>query len=146
MRFKKFSILFVLIVMVGLFTACSQKSVKVNDEEVKNYSEPILESILMAANKDDYSTYSKDFSDKMKEALTETNFKEHNKVIKDKIGEYKSKQFVKVQAKGDYITAIYSAKYSNEPKDVMVTVTFKTGDENHKVEGLFMTSPKLASK
>lgn len=146
MRFKKFSIFFVLIILVGLFTACGQKAVKVNNDEVKNYSEPLLESILMAANKDDYSTYSKDFSDKMKEALTETNFKEQNKIIKDKIGEYKSKQFIKAQAKDDYITAIYSAKYSNEPKDVMVTITFKSGDENHKVEGLFMTSPKLAGK
>jgi hypothetical protein len=131
--------------LLTLFTGCGQKT-KINEAEVRSYSDTKIESILTAANKDDYSAYSKDFSDKMKEAITESNFKLQNKLIKDKIGSYESKEFVKLQNKGEYITVIYKAKYSNEPKEVMVTITFRNGDDAHKVEGLFMTSPKLASK
>lgn len=146
MKIKRISLILMLIMLVSLFSACGQKPAKVDSNEVKKYSEPILENILSAANKDDYASYSKDFSDKMKEQLTESNFKQTNKLIKNKIGDYQSKEFVKVQVSGEYVVAIYSAKYSNEPKTVMVTVTFENGDESHKVEGLFLTSPKLSSK
>jgi hypothetical protein len=145
MKFKKFSPVLVLIMLLTLLAGCGQKT-KLDESEVRGYSDTKLENILAAANKDDYAAYSKDFSDKMKEALTESNFKQQNKLIKDKIGSYESKEFVKLQNKGEYITVIYKAKYSDEPKDVMVTITFRSGDEAHKVEGLFMTSPKLASK
>lgn len=145
MNLKKFSPVLVFIMLLMLLSGCGQKT-KLNEGEVRGYSDTKLENILTAANKDDYTAYSKDFSDKMKEALTESNFKQQNKLIKDKIGSYESKEFVKLQNKGEYITVIYKTKYSNEPKDVMVTITFRNGDEAHKVEGLFMTSPKLASK
>ena len=145
MKLKKFSPVIMLVMLLTLLAGCGQKT-KSNDGEVKAYSDTILENILMAANKDDYATYSKDFSDKMKAALTESNFKQQNKLIKDKIGNYDSKEFVKTQPNGDYTVVIYKGKYSSEPKDVMITITFKNGDEARKVEGLFMTSPKLASK
>lgn len=143
MKIKKISLLLGLILMLGLFASCGKK---INTEELRKYSDPALESILTAANKDDYAQYSKEFSDKMKEAIPENIFKEQNKLIKDKIGEYESKEFVKAQAKGEYTVVIYTAKYVKEPKGVMVSITFKNGDDNHTVEGLFMTSPKLASK
>jgi hypothetical protein len=74
-------------------------------------------------------------------ALTESNFKQQSK-----IGDYESKEFVKTQLNREYEVAIYKGKYSNEPKDVMISITFKNGDEAHKAQGLFMTSSKLASK
>jgi hypothetical protein len=145
MKLKKLCPVIVLVMLLTLLAGCGQKT-KLNEAEVKAYSDTILENILMAANKDDYASYSKDFSDKMKAAITESNFKQQNKLIKDKIGNYESKEFVKTQANGEYTVVIYKGKYVSEPKDVMITITFKNGDEAHKVEGLFMTSPKLASK
>jgi hypothetical protein len=134
-----------LVMLLTLLAGCGQKT-KSNEAEIKAYSDSILENILTAANKDDYGTYSKDFSDDMKVKLPESSFKQSNKLIKDKIGSYESKEFVKTQPSGEYIVVIYKGKYSDEPKDVMITITFKKGDEAHKVEGLFMNSPKLASK
>jgi hypothetical protein len=131
--------------LLTLLAGCGQKS-KINDAEVQTYSDAIVENILVSARKDDYAAFSKDFSDKMKAALTESMAKEQNKLIRDKIGNYESKEFIKTQLNGEYIVAIYKGKYSDEPKDVMISITFKNGDEAHKVEGLFMTSPKLASK
>ena len=145
MKMKKFIPVVMLAMLLMLLASCGQKT-KSNEAEVKAYSDTILENILVAANKDDYANYSKDFSEKMKAALTESNFKQQNKLIKDKIGNYESKGFVKTQANGEYIVAIYKGKYVSEPKDVMISITFKSGDGTHKVEGLFMTSPKLASK
>lgn len=145
MKIKKMGSVIVLVMLLTLLAGCGQK-VKLNEGEVRAYSDNIIENILTSANKDDYASYSKDFGSKMKEAVNENNFKQQNKTIKDKIGNYETKEFVKLQSKGEYIIVIYKAKYSNEPKDVMVTITFKNGDEAHKVEGLLMTSPKLASK
>jgi outer membrane lipoprotein-sorting protein len=145
MKLKKFIPVLMLAMLLTLLAGCGQKS-KSGEAEVKAYADTILENILVAANKDDYASYSKDFSDKMKTALTESNFKQQNKLIKDKIGDYVSKEFVKTQPNGEYVVAIYKGRYSSEPKDVMISITFKNGDEAHKVEGLFMTSPKLASK
>ena len=146
---KKISLFLIITLLVSLFTSCGKK-VQVNAEDVRAYSDTILENILTAGNKDDYSAYSKDFSDKMKELINENNFKDQNKVIKDKIGDYVSKEFTKVNTakeKGtNYIVVIYKTKYSNEPKDAMISITFREGDPDHKVEGLFMTSPKLAAK
>lgn len=145
MKLKNVNLLLIIIMLVSLLAGCGQKT-KINTGEIKNFSEPMLESILTAADKDDYTSYSKDFSNKMKEAVNESNFKEMNKLIKEKIGNYESKQFVEAQTQGDYISAIYKAKYSNEPKDVMISITFNKDDETHKVEGLRMVSPKLAGK
>jgi hypothetical protein len=145
MRLKKFIPVLMLAMLLTFLAGCGQKS-KINKTELKAYSDTILEDILVAANKDDYASYSKDFSDKMKAAISESSFKQQNKLIKDKIGNYESKEFIKTQPNGEYVVAIYKGKYSGEPKDVMISITFKNGDEAHKVEGLFMTSPKLASK
>jgi uncharacterized protein YxeA len=145
MRFKRLGYLILITLILSILSSCG-KTESVNSDEVRKYSDSMLENILVSADKEDYESYSKDFSDKMKEAVNEKNFKEQNKLIKSKIGNYKTKEFLKVQAKGEYITAIYKAKYSEEPKDVMITITFKNNDESHKVEGLFMTSPKLAGK
>lgn len=122
----------------------------INSSEVRNYSDSVLENILISGNKDNYTDYSKDFSDNMKAAITEDLFKKNNTLIKDKIGEYVSKDFIKINTKKEnginYIIAIYNAKYSKEPQGALVSITFKEKDDNHKVEGLFMTSPKLAGK
>lgn len=142
--------IYCILTIVFVFTLLSGCGNNVNTEEVRNYSDSILENILAAGNKDNYTDYSKDFSENMKTALNEDLFNKNNSLIKDKIGKYVSKEFIKVNTKKekgiDYVVAIYNAKYSNEPQGAIVSITFKKDDNSHKVEGLFMTSPKLAGK
>jgi hypothetical protein len=145
MRFKKVVPLIMITLLIVLLVGCGKKS-KVNTDEVKSFSDPILESMLIASNKDDFAAYSKDFGEIMKQKFSEDAFKAANKLIKEKIGDYKSKEFVKAQTQGDYVSAIYKAKYSNEPKDVMISITFNKNDKEHMVEGIYLTSPKLAGK
>ncbi|MFL0247480.1 DUF3887 domain-containing protein [Candidatus Clostridium stratigraminis] len=136
--------LITLIIGASILSGCGNN---INASEVRNYSDSILENILISGNKDNYADYSKDFSDNMKTAIPEDMFKKNNALIKDKIGEYVSKDFIKINTKKEkginYIIIIYNAKYSKEPQGALVSITFKEKDENHKVEGLFMTSPKL---
>lgn len=135
------------IIVAAILSGCGNN---INTTEVRDYSDSILENILISGNKDNYADYSKDFSDNMKTAISEDLFKKNNTLIKDKIGEYGSKDFIKINTKKEnginYIIVIYNAKYSKEPQGALVSITFKEKDENHKVEGLFMTSPKLAGK
>lgn len=145
MKFKRVVPLIMITMLIVLLAGCGQKT-KINTEEIKSFSEPILENMLVAGNKDDFAAYSKDFGSIMKEKFNEEAFKAANKLIKGKIGDYESKEFVKVQTQGSYVSAIYKAKYSNEPKDVMVSITFNKDDKEHKVEGIYLVSPKLTAK
>lgn len=139
-----------ILILIFALTILSGCGNNINTGDVRNYSDSILENILISGNLRNYNDYSKDFSDNMKAALTEDLFNKNNALVKDKIGEYVSKDFIKVNTKKEkginYIIVIYNAKYSKEPQGALVSITFKEKDENHKVEGLFMTSPKLAGK
>lgn len=143
MKIKKaFSLIFV-IMLIAFVVACGQK---LNSSEIRKYADPSIENILTAMNTGDYTKYSKDFSDQMKTALPENTFISQNGIIKNKIGDYASKEFTKVDSQENYVRAIYTTKFTNEPNNVMVTVVFLKDDASHKVQGLFLSSPKLATK
>lgn len=141
MKIKHLSIVLLFIFIIGIFSSCGKK---LNAEEIRKYSDGTTENILTAINNDDYAVYTKDFSPEMKKAIPEDTFKEQNKIIKGKIGTYESKKFAKAETKDEYIRTFYIAKFSDEPKDVTVLVVFKADDPDHKVQGIFLSSPKLA--
>lgn len=143
MKIKKaFSLIFV-IILITLLVACGQK---LNSSEIRKYADPSVENILTAMKTGDYTKYSKDFSDQMKTALPVNTFISQNSIIKNKIGNYASKEFTKVDSQEKYVRAIYTTKFTNEPNNVMVTIVFLKDDSSHKVQGLFLSSPKLATK
>jgi hypothetical protein len=143
MKFNKFIYLTCLIILMTLQTSCGQK---VNTSDIEKYSDQETERILTAMNNEDYDNYSKNFSDVMKKAIPEDIFKNQNTLIKGEIGNYLSKKFVKADIQNKYVRVIYKVNFSNEPKDAYITISFLKGDAVHLVQGLFLTSPKLATK
>lgn len=145
MKIKKVSLLVVIAMLFGLFVGCGEK---VDNDAVKRYSDKIVEENLVAFKNEGIKKYIESFDPKFKELLTEDKVKESMKLINSKIGIYtdgslKFQKAIKQSKDGKkYITAIYSAKFSDEPKDVVVTAVFED-DENHKLQTFLLNSPKL---
>jgi hypothetical protein len=147
-KMKKFCLFILTAVLLLTFTGCSSvKVVKVDEEQVRQYADEMAESILTGIKEDSYEKYSRDFNEIMKKGIPEKSFNESNKMIKDKIGNYESKTFSKaekiIDKNAEYITVYYNAKFTKEPKDVIVKVVFVETDGKINVAGLWMDSPNL---
>lgn len=110
------------------------------------YAFAMAEALLQAIDDGDYGAFSKNFDEAMKLAMTEVVFSQLKDLIRSKIGTYSSMEFVSVQAKDGYTVVTYKAKYSNEPGDVTVAVTFSESGGTALVSGLWFDSPKLREK
>ncbi len=108
------------------------------------YANGIVEEILLGINENDYAKFSAHFDSTMKTALPESAF-EKITGLKAVIGEYTpgSKKFIRADRKQEYIVVLYKAKFTNEEKDVIVTVSFREIKGEPKVSGLWFASPKL---
>lgn len=129
----------ILVLATTIFNACS----KAGKNEPPSAS-GIVEEILFGINENDYAKFSAHFDSTMKTALPESAF---GKItgLKAVIGQYTpgSKKFIRADRKQEYIVVLYKAKFTNEEKDVIVTVSFREIKGEPKVSGLWFASPKL---
>ena len=116
-----------------------------NAEDVA-YAEPVVDNLLAGIKDRDYAVFSRDFSDTMKTMMPEDSLGTLADLLASKVGEYQSRSFAQAadmtQNGVKYTVVTYTAKYSDEPGDVLIIVTFG-GDTEKKVDGLFFNSPKL---
>lgn len=111
------------------------------------YAGDMLENVLAGIAGDDYETFSRDFTDDMKTAIPEDSLTAFAAMLKEKIGDYQSKTFAGAAEKTEdgvrYMSVVYSARYSGETADVIITINFTEENGTQKVAGFFMTSPNL---
>jgi len=107
------------------------------------YADGMTESILLAINSGDYTVYSENMDETMRTAIPELKFKKSYTLIKSKIGDYVSKHFLKTESKAPYTIVYYTAKFTGEPKDVIVKVVFQEIQGKVFVSGLWFDSPQL---
>lgn len=121
-----------------------ENSAKTPEESIQDWTDPKVENILISMNKEDYDSFSKYFSDNMKNQLNKELFNEQLLPIFDLIGEYikDTKKLLTTEAlEKDNMKLIYSADYSNESKEVIITMVFNKNSKD--VEGLFISSEKI---
>lgn len=142
---RKSVLLFLSLLMMGFLMSCAKT---VDKSEVAGYSDPAAERMLLAANVDDYAKYTETANDQLRAALPEAKCNETNQLIRAKIGTYVpgSKQ-IKNAARAtqngqQYVSVQYTARYTDEPEEVAVLITFEDND-THKVAGIYLSSPKL---
>jgi hypothetical protein len=144
-----------LLMLTALFTGCagnnaaqgspqaSQGNDTLSAEDVA-FAEPLVDNMLAGIRDKDYAVFSRDFSDATKSLMTEDKFNELTDLLASKIGDYEQRSFTQAvkAAQNDtlYTAVAYTAKYSDEPGDVIITVTF---NPDQKIEGLRLDSPKL---
>lgn len=132
--------IFILLVSIG----CQKKEQDTTD--IQAFADPMAENILIAINQENYQEFVKDLSDKMQSELSEEIFDTQMVALKDIIGDYQegSKEMLTTEdVDKNLIRVIYNTQYTNEKENVIVTVVFNKDENNRKIEGFFMNSPKL---
>ena len=128
--------------MVVSATACAEKP-ETDVSQVRAYADPITEDTLIGMNEDNYARFSEHFDQTMKSAMSEANFIQLSAVLKPIIGNYVSKEFWTVEKQAEYTVVKYKVKYTEEPADVIVTVSFDEIEGEVYLSGLWFDSPKL---
>lgn len=112
-----------------------------------SYAGPAMDNVLAGIKDKDLNKFTKDMTDTHKSAYTQDVFDGFVRLLQDKIGDYESKVFAgAAPATEDNVTytkVIYSAKYTKETGNVIITIVF---DAQQKVAGLFFSSPNLLKK
>ena len=137
----------IVVMLLGVVLLGCGKSEPAGPSVEPEYAGDIAERMLLAFDTGDYAAYSERLDPPMMQAMPEETFQKGRAFIREKIGDYISKEFVETQIVEEvYMVVIYKAKYSNEPADVKVTVTFMETDAGILVSGLYFDSPKLRSQ
>ena len=123
-------------------SACTEKPA-IDVSQVRAYADPITEDTLIGMNENDYAKFSEHFDEAMKKAIPEANFVQLGDAIKPIIGDYISKEFWTVEKQGEYTVVKYKAKYTIEPAEVIVTVSFHEIEGETYLSGLWFDSPRL---
>jgi hypothetical protein len=139
---KTVSVIICLILII-MVTACSQSATSSLPEP--SYTRSSTENIIKAINENDYTLFSRDFDQTMKQAMSQQVFDQLKTTLSNKVGSYVpgSLEFNQTAVQGGYTVVSYTAKFTNEPENVIVTITFVTVDGVHLVSGLYFNSPKL---
>ncbi len=136
-----FLTLMAFILMVAA-VACGAKV----DEEVISFTDGAAENILIALNDQDYESFKLDMDDVMQETTTEQEFTRLSAYLKNTIGEYRqgSKEYSSSTIQGDVNVVIYTADYTEETENVIVTIVVSASDEGiYKIAGIWFDSPSL---
>jgi outer membrane murein-binding lipoprotein Lpp len=124
-----------------------QETDQASQEPDVSYADDMVENMLAGLNQNDYAVFSRDFSDAMKAAINETAFESMLELFISTIGEYENKHFYQAAdttQNGVVLTVVvYTAQYTQESGDVIITVYFGGEEGSKKIEGLYFNSPKL---
>jgi hypothetical protein len=140
--FLLFTGLLLMSLMTTSVTGCNSDG-ELTIEDIREFADPIAESMLLASNTGDYVKYSAHFDDTMKAAVSEYAFSTTNTLTKAKIGDYVSKEFSSSATELSNIIVYYDATYSMTTEPVEVKIVFKPVEDDWYVVGMWITSPAL---
>lgn len=136
----------VAVVLLMLVVAAAGCVAKLKEADVR-YAGPMVDNLLAGIAAGDYAGFSRDLDDTMLKAIDEKAFTAMVDQIRSVIGDYQSKTFTQAvnttENNVPMTVIIYKARFSNEPADVLITVTFTDSHSGKKISGLFFNSPKL---
>jgi hypothetical protein len=132
-----------LIVLVACTSTPTPTPTEPTTASVQAYANPIVESMLVALNNDDYSSFSKDLDQTAKNAITSSVFSQLHDQVKSTVGSYESVLFFAFSVQEPNTTVAYIAHYTDEPAGVTLTAVFQTINSTHYVQGFALDSPKL---
>jgi len=116
-------------------------------EQVLAAAEPVADTLFNGMNDGDYAVFSHDFDPTMKKALDEKAFTEMAQSFSQKIGQYQSRQVMKVEQIENLYSITYQARFEKEdPVSVRLTLRQETPTSPMQVAGLWFDSPKLRTQ
>ncbi len=123
--------------------AASPQTGGLSESEVRTFTDPAAEKLLQAMNNGDYAEYTADFDTTLKKNITRELFDWLNAKKIEVVGNYVSKEFVKMTPKEGSVTVVYQAEFTKEPAGVTVTIIIKEEAGKKYVSGLNFDSPLM---
>ncbi|MEI6056001.1 MAG: hypothetical protein WCR55_08075 [Lentisphaerota bacterium] len=93
----------------------------------------MIESILNGLATKNYNEYTKDFASKDKTSLPQDTFNDACKAVDDNLGILLSKQYLGCVNKIGYSIALWKAKYSKVPEDIIFEMYIIRENNTYKV-------------
>lgn len=107
------------------------------------YASAVTEQMLQAISQDDYAKFTERFEKNIEKVMPEEGFHGLATEVKARIGSYQAKEFLKAEDSGFSIIVYYTARFTEEPEDVIVEIRFKELDGEIYVSSFIIDSPKL---
>ena len=109
----RISLLIILLTLGCFALACQSEPASTLDEDaIRSYADPATETTLHGLSENDLAKYTQYANPEFIAAITPELLSEAASQIGDQLGEYESKEFVKVSEKDGYISVSYKAKYT----------------------------------
>jgi len=125
------SLLVILLGIIGGFIACTPSSSPVLDESaIRDYADPATETTLQGLSESNLAKYTQNANAEFKAAVTQEILNKSASQIESQLGDYASKEFLRIEEQEGYIIVHYKAKYTKG--DVGIKMVF---DEDHLVAG-----------
>jgi hypothetical protein len=103
-----------------------------------------MDSMMAGLNSGDYGAFSADFSDNMLQVMDSEKFGQTESLLRSTVGRYVSRESnPNVDEYQGYYRAVFTAHFTSDDP-VAVTMTFRKDGAEHRVEGVWFSSKKLA--
>ena len=127
------SLLVILLIIISGLIACKSSSSPASDmsaSAIRNYADPATETTLQGLSESNLAKYTQNANSEFKAAVTQEILDKTATRIGSQLGNYVSKEFLRVEEQEGYIIVHYKAKYTEG--EVGIKMVF---DKDHLVAG-----------
>ena len=139
------SFIVLLFFILLLFVSCEKKAKEVKYSDVAYFAEPVIQDFCAGFEKKDYKEFSYYFTLYFSKPIPPENLEPLLTKIGNTIGSYipQTLSYKSVSKKRNNYTVIYTASFSLENDPVTITINFEKIQNEFKVSGFTVDSPKL---
>ena len=125
------SLLVILLTIVSSAIACTSSPSSTSGESaIRAYADPATETTLQGLSENNLAKYTHNANSEFKAAVTQAILDKTANQINSQLGNYVSKEFLKIEEQDGYIVVYYKAQYSRG--EVGIRMVF---DKEHHVAG-----------
>ncbi|MFC1968319.1 DUF3887 domain-containing protein [Chloroflexota bacterium] len=125
------ALLVISLIIIGGPIACTSSSSSGSDESaIRDYADPATETILQGLSESNIAKYTQNANSEFKAAVTQEILDKTATQIRSQLGNYASKEFLRIEEQEGYIIVHYRAKYTKG--EVGIKMVF---DKDHLVAG-----------
>jgi hypothetical protein len=108
-----------------------------DNEQVKQYADPIMDNILQGMANDDYLQYTKDFDQQLKAVMSKQRFIAKRKEIYDWVGGYLYREYLGFTNTQGSTVVFWKGTFDRTEDDILIRLTLTKENGVYSVKGLF---------
>lgn len=140
---KKLNFILIAFVLLVFLTSCHKNEYKYSD--IAYFAEPVIQDFCAGFTKNDYNEFANYFVLYLSKPIPVENLEKLFEKIGNTIGSYvpDTVSYKSISKNKKVITVIYTAKFTDETELVNITLNFEKINNDFKVIGFNVDSPKL---